>query len=134
MYITMRFNGIQDNRTRTVKNFCLMTIIYIHCFYIPLLSSLINAQNRFRENYKLKCCELLNHNSKKNNCFIENKKFLFKLFFLLKGKTKHNLLLQPLSFVTVSLQPGYGIRFFCYHFKIAYFFLLWTSPATNWLF
>ncbi len=98
MYITVRFNDVLNNRNRAVKNFCLLIIIYIHCFCLPLVQG---ALNKFINDKSSKCYELLNLKNKCNDSFVEVKTFFLQMF-LVKKQAVYNSLFKCISCKTVS--------------------------------
>lgn len=115
----MGFNGfLNKKRNRVVEDFCLILIIYVHCFCVPVFFTLITVLKRFRGSLKHRYYELLTFECKKIDHFVKNKNIIFRVFFLLKVITTYSLFCPCTSYKTVSPYITYGMRFFCFHFTM----------------
>ncbi len=91
------YNGIlTSNINRGARDFCLLMVVYIHCFCLPIFSFVTNVfrgsgasiGNDRGERACFGCIE--------NVSFKEAKDFLFKLFFIFREQVEYNILTRNL--------------------------------------
>lgn len=87
------YNGIlTNNSNRVAKDFCLLLVVYIHCFCLPIFSFVINVFSGFRESIGNKRSERACFGCIENVSFKEDKDFLFKLLFSFREQAEYNIL------------------------------------------
>ena len=86
-------NGIlTSNSNRGARDFCLLLVVCIHCFCLPIFSFVTNIFRGFgasigNERSDRTCFEYI-----ENVAFKENKDFLFKLLFAFRDQVQYNIL------------------------------------------
>jgi len=87
------YNGILTNKSnRVAKDFCLLLVVYIHCFCLPIFSFVINVFNEFGVSIGNERSERAFFGCIEDVSFKENKDFLFKLFFSFRVQEEYNIL------------------------------------------
>lgn len=97
------YNGMSTNQynNRIVKEFCLLLVVYIHCFCLPTFSFVINIFSGFGESIgsersEMACIE-------ENVSFKEDKDFLSKLLCSFREQVEYNILTRNLYQKAVKL-------------------------------
>jgi hypothetical protein len=91
------YNGIlTNNSNRVARDFCLLLVVYIHCFCLPIFSFVINIFSGFRESIGNKRSERACFVCIENVSFKEDKDFLFKLLFSFREQAEYNILTRNL--------------------------------------
>ena len=86
-------NGIlTNNSNRAAKDFCLLLVVYIHCFCLPIFSFVINVFNGFGVSIGNERSEGVCLGCVENVSFKENKDFLSKLLFSFRDQLQYNIL------------------------------------------
>ncbi|MFQ5687930.1 MAG: hypothetical protein ACE5GV_14860 [Candidatus Scalindua sp.] len=87
------YNGmLTSNSNRGVRDFCLLLVVYIHCFCLPIFSFVINVFSGFGASIGNERSERVCFGCIKNVSFKEDKDFLFKPLFSLREQVAYNLL------------------------------------------
>ena len=87
------YNGIlTNNSNRVARDFCLLLVVYIHCFCLPIFSFVINVFNEFGVSIGNERSERAFFGCIEDVSFKENKDFLFKLFFSFRVQEEYNIL------------------------------------------
>lgn len=87
------YNGIlTSNSNRGARDFCLLLVVYIHCFCLPLFSFVINAFSGFGASIGNIRSERAYSGCIENVSFKEDKDFLFKLLFSFRDQVVYNIL------------------------------------------
>ena len=91
------YNGIlTSNSNRGARDFCLLLVVYIHCFCLPIFSFVTNVFSGFGASIGNERSERACFVSIENVSFKEDKDFLFKLFFLFREQVEYNILTSNL--------------------------------------
>ncbi len=91
------YNGIlTNNSNRVAKDFCLLLVVYIHCFCLPIFSFVTNVFRGFGESIGIERSERASFGSIENVSFKEGKDFLFKLLFSFRDQVEYNILTRNL--------------------------------------
>ena len=95
-------NLLTSNSNRGARDFCLLLVVYIHCFCLPIFSFVTNIFSGFgggigNERSERACFECI-----ENVSFKEDKDFLLKLFFSLRDQLEYNVLTGKLYHEAVS--------------------------------
>ncbi len=91
------YNGILTNKSnRVARDFCLLLVVYIHCFCLPIFSFVINIFSGFGKSIGNKRSERACFGCIENVSFKEDKYFLFKLLFSFREQVKYNILTRNL--------------------------------------
>ncbi len=86
-------NGILTNNSyRVAKDFCLLLVVYIHCFCLPIFSFVTNSFRGFGESIGNERSERACFECIENGSFKEDKDFLFKLLFSFGYQVEFNTL------------------------------------------
>ena len=86
-------NGILTNNSyRVAKDFCLLLVVYIHCFCLPIFSFVTKILRGFGESIGNERSEMACFEGIENGSFKEGKDFLFKLFLLFGYQVEYNTL------------------------------------------
>ncbi|MGR3303667.1 MAG: hypothetical protein ACUZ8I_14375 [Candidatus Scalindua sp.] len=86
------YNGLlANNSNRGARNFCLLLVVYIHCFCLPIFSFVINVFSGYGESIGNERSERAYFGCIENVSFKENKDFLFKLFFSYREQVEYNI-------------------------------------------
>ncbi len=87
------YTGIlTSNSNRVARDFCLLLVVYIHCFCLPIFSFVINVFSGFGESIGKKRSERACFGCIENVSFKEVKDFLFKLLFSFREQIEYNIL------------------------------------------
>ena len=87
------YNGIlTNNSNRGARDFCLLLVVYVHCFCLPLFSFVINVFSGFGESIGNERSERTCFGCIDNVSFKEDKDFLFKLLFSYREQVEYNIL------------------------------------------
>lgn len=87
------YNGIlTNNSNRVAKDFCLILVVYIHCFCLPIFSFVINVFSGFGASIGNERSERECFGRIENVSFKEDKGFLFKLLFSFREQVEYNIL------------------------------------------
>ncbi len=85
------YNGIlTNNSNRVAKDFCLLLVVYIHCFCLPIFSFAINVFSGYGESLGNERSERAYFGCIENVSFKEDKDFLFKLLFSFREQVEYN--------------------------------------------
>jgi hypothetical protein len=91
------YNGMLTNQyNRIAKDFCLLLVVYIHCFCLPIFSFVINVFSGFGESIGNERSERACYGCIESLSFKEDKDFLFKLLFSFREQVVYNLLTRNL--------------------------------------
>ena len=86
-------NGIlTSNINRDARDFCLLLVVYIHCFCLSIFSFVTNVFRGFGASIGNGRSERACFGCIENVSFKEDKDFLFKLFFLFGYQVEYNTL------------------------------------------
>jgi hypothetical protein len=86
------YNGIlTNNSNRGVRDFCLLLVVYIHCFCLPIFSFVTNVFNGYGESIRNERSERAYFRCIENVSFKEDKDFLFKLLFSFREQVEYNI-------------------------------------------
>ncbi len=97
------YNGMLTNQhNKVAKDFCLLLVVYIHCFYLPIFSFVTKILRGFGESIgnersEMSCFEVI-----ENASFKEGKDFLFKLLFPFRYQVEYNILSRDLYYKAVK--------------------------------
>jgi hypothetical protein len=86
------YNGLlTSNSNRGARDFCLLLVVYIHCFCLPIFSFVTNVFSGFgasigNERSERACFGLI-----ENVSFKKDKDFLSKLSFLFREQVEYNI-------------------------------------------
>ena len=84
-------NGIlTSNINRGARDFCLLLVVYIHCFCLSIFSFVTNVFRGFGAGIGNGCSERACFGCIGNVTFKEAKDFLFKLFSLYREQVEYN--------------------------------------------
>ncbi len=87
------YNGIlTSNINRGARDFCLLLVVYIHCFCLPIFSFVTNVFRGFAASIGNERSERACFEGIENVSFKEGKDFLFKLLFSLRDQVEYNIL------------------------------------------
>ena len=91
------YNSMLTNHyNKIVKVFCLLLVVYIHCFCLPLFSFVINIFSGFGESIGNERSERAGFGCIENVSFKEDKEFLSKLLFSFREQIEYNILTRNL--------------------------------------
>ncbi len=91
------YTGIlTSNSNRVARDFCLLLVVYIHCFCLPIFSFVINVFNGFGVSIGNERSERACFGCIENVSFKEDKDFLFKLLFSFREQVEYNILTRNL--------------------------------------
>ncbi len=97
------YNGIlTNNSNRSARDFCLLLVVYIHCFCLPIFSFVTNGFSGYGESIGNERSERAYFGCIENVSFKENKDFLFKLLFSFRDQVEYNILTRNLYHKTVK--------------------------------
>ncbi len=86
-------NGIlTSNINRDARDFCLLLVVYIHCFCLPIFSFVTNIFRGFATSIGSERSESACFGCIENVSFKEDKDFLFKLLFSFGYQVEYNTL------------------------------------------
>ena len=98
------YNGtLTNNSNRGARDFCLLLVVYIHCFCLPIFSFVINVFSGFGGNIGNERSERACFGCIENVSFKEDKDFLFKLLFLFREQVEYSFLTRKLYHKAVEL-------------------------------
>ena len=98
------YNGLlTNNSNRVAKDFCLLLVVYIHCFCLPIFSFVTNVFSGFGESIGNERSERKFFGCIDNVSFKEDKDFLFKLLFLFREQVEYSILTRKLYHKAVEL-------------------------------
>lgn len=98
------YNGMLTNQyIRIVKDFCLLLVVYIHCFCIPTFSFVINIFGGFGESIGNERSEMVCFGCIENVSFKEDKNFLSKLLCSFREQVEYKILIRNLYQKAVKL-------------------------------
>ncbi len=98
------YNGIlTNNSNRGARDFCLLLVVYIHCFCLPIFSFAINVFRGYGESIGNERSERACFGCIENVSFKEDKDFLFKLLFSFREQVEYNILTRKLYHKAVEL-------------------------------
>ena len=98
------YNSMLTNHyNKIVKVFCLLLVVYIHCFCLPIFSFVINIFSGFGESIGNERSERACFGCIENVSFKENKYFFLKLLFLFREQVEYNILTRNLHHKAVKL-------------------------------
>jgi hypothetical protein len=84
-------NGIlTSNSNRGARDFCLLLVVCIHCFCLPIFSFVTNVFRGFGAGIGIERSEKACFECRGNVTFKEIKDFLFKLFSLFREQVEYN--------------------------------------------
>ncbi len=87
------YNGLlTNNSNRVAKDFCLLLVVYIHCFCLPIFSFVINVFSGFGKSIGNERSERACFGCIENVSFKEDKDFLFQLLFSFREQAEYNIL------------------------------------------
>ena len=87
------YNGIlTNNSNRGARDFCLLLVVYIHCFCLPIFSFVINVFSGYGESIGNERSERACFGCIENVSLKEDKDFLFKLLFSFREKVEYSIL------------------------------------------
>ena len=92
---------LTSNCNRVAKDFCLLLVVYIHCFCLPIFSFVINAFSGYGESIGNNRSERAYFGRIENVSFKEDKDFLFKLLFSFREQLEYNTLTANLYYKAV---------------------------------
>ncbi len=91
------YNGIlTSSSNRGARDFCLLLVVYIHCFCLPIFSFVTNVFRGFGESIGNERSERACFECIENVSFKEDKDFLFKLLFSIRDQVEYNILIRNL--------------------------------------
>ena len=91
------YNGIlTNNNNRVARDFCLLLVVYIHCFCLPIFSFVINVFSGYGESTGNERSERACFGCIENASFKEDKDFLFKLLLSFREQVEYNILTRSL--------------------------------------
>ena len=97
------YNGIlANNSNRGARDFCLLLVVYIHCFCLPIFSFVANCFSGYGESIGNERNERVCLGCVENVSFKENKDFLFKLLFSFREQVEYNILSRNLYHKAVN--------------------------------
>lgn len=98
------YNGMLTNQyNRIVKDFCLLLVVYIHCFCLPTFSFVINIFGGFGESIGSERSERACFGCIENVSFKKDKDFLSKLLCLFREQVEYKILTRNLYQKAVKL-------------------------------
>ena len=98
------YTGMLTNQyNRIARDFCLLLVVYIHCFCLPAFSFVINGFSVFGESIGNERSERACFGCIENVSFKENKYFFLKLLFLFREQVEYNILTRNLHHKAVKL-------------------------------
>lgn len=98
------YNGIPtSNINRSARDFCLLLVVYIHCFCLPMFSFVINVFSGFGGSIVNERSEMACFGCIESASFKKDKDFLFKLFFSFREQVEYNILTENLYHKAVKL-------------------------------
>ncbi len=96
-------NGIlTSNSNRGARDFCLLLVVYIHCFCLPIFSFVTNVFSGFGASIGNERSERACFGCIENVSFKEEKDFLFKLLYLFREQVEYNILTRNLYYKAVK--------------------------------
>ena len=96
------YNGIlTNNSNRGARDFCLLLVVYIHCFCLPIFSFVINVFSGYGESIGNNRSERAYFGCIENVSFKEDKDFLFKLLSSFREQVEYNTLTANLYYKAV---------------------------------
>ena len=96
LFFTGYSGMLTNNSNRGAKNFCLLLVVYIHCFCLPIFSFVINVFSGFGESTGNERSERACFGCIENVSFKEDKNFLFKLLLSFREQVEYNILTRSL--------------------------------------
>ncbi len=97
------YNGIvTSNSNRGTRDFCLLLVVYIHCFCLPIFSFVTNVFGGFGKSIGNERSERACFGCIENVSFKEDKDFLFKLLYLFREQVEYNILTRNLYYKAVK--------------------------------
>ena len=97
------YNGIlTNNSNRGARDFCLLLMVYIHCFCLPIFSFVTNVFSGYGESIRNEHSERAYFGNIENVSFKKDKDFLFKLFFSFREQVEYTILTRNLYHKAVN--------------------------------
>ncbi|MEK6765969.1 MAG: hypothetical protein AABY49_07095 [Planctomycetota bacterium] len=103
LFFTGYYSMLTNQYNRIVKDFYLLLVVYIHCFCLPIFSSVINIFGGFGESVGNERSERAGFGCIENVSFKEDKDFLSKLLFSFREQVEYNILTRNLYHKAVKL-------------------------------
>ncbi len=86
------YNGLlTSNSNRGARDFCLLLVVYIHCFCLPIFSFVTNVFRGFGASIGNERSERACYGRIENVSFKKDKDFLSKLSFLFREQVEYNI-------------------------------------------
>jgi hypothetical protein len=97
------YNSMLTNQhNKIAKDFCLLLVVYIHCFCLPIFSFVTKILRGFGESIGNERSEMACFEGIENVSFKEGKNFFFKLLFSFRYQVEYNILIGNLSYKAVK--------------------------------